>query len=460
MTGTPSRPAGRAGPSGRHVPVGVTIPWAVALLFYICTPALAGTNLLQSRKLDVDHEGSEYRVRIRAASPGTDWGEEGRECGVLRLLLNRSYDQHVFLLGGPEPRDYEVLVGPLPRGSHLLELYWDRSWTPDLQQTPTIISLSTEAIPQGEPESEPLLRAPILHLRKDTLGRFSDVPLILYWEKEDLGAAAVKVTYTVVFSNEDGGTSTERLFARWGRTTDIEWCYAYAHDRHALLEEYQGADHKTLPFRGERQGLHPLLHTVTVNNNFSDAVDDRSEARVRPLPTFASLGKRSRESVMDAFPWTYRLMARELDREGKLEDPPDPDTVNASDPRNYAFVEVCAEQRGTELYFEVLVRGRSRWLRSDHADPRSSIGRSGCLRSALELPAGATSRDIQALRIRCRPAEVGNGAQPVSAPRARLDRIDRLFLLRSDYTPGENILRKSRSATLRPGQSLLIPISP
>ena len=31
--------------------------------------------------------------------------------------------------------------------------------------------------------------------------------------------------YTAIFSNEDGGTSTRALMARWGRTTDIEYIY-------------------------------------------------------------------------------------------------------------------------------------------------------------------------------------------------------------------------------------------
>ena len=31
--------------------------------------------------------------------------------------------------------------------------------------------------------------------------------------------------YSVIFSNEDGGTATPALLARWGRTTDIEMAY-------------------------------------------------------------------------------------------------------------------------------------------------------------------------------------------------------------------------------------------
>ena len=38
-------------------------------------------------------------------------------------------------------------------------------------------------------------------------------------------AARPPYRYSVIFSNEDGGTQTDRLMATWGRTTDIEFVY-------------------------------------------------------------------------------------------------------------------------------------------------------------------------------------------------------------------------------------------
>ena len=38
--------------------------------------------------------------------------------------------------------------------------------------------------------------------------------------------------YSVIFSNEDGGTATDRLMATWGRTTDIEFVYGVEVDDH------------------------------------------------------------------------------------------------------------------------------------------------------------------------------------------------------------------------------------
>ena len=39
-----------------------------------------------------------------------------------------------------------------------------------------------------------------------------------------------RLRYSVVFSNEDGGTPSDRLMATWGRLTDIEYVYAVERD--------------------------------------------------------------------------------------------------------------------------------------------------------------------------------------------------------------------------------------
>ena len=48
-----------------------------------------------------------------------------------------------------------------------------------------------------------LARAPILEARPDTLGRFSDVPLVAWLEQDALSGGGRRLRYSVVFSNED-----------------------------------------------------------------------------------------------------------------------------------------------------------------------------------------------------------------------------------------------------------------
>jgi hypothetical protein len=431
------------------------------LLAVLCWPAsevLAGEVLRHERIVALEN-GDEFHVVLRATVKDSSWRREGQAGTLLKLVVDDRYDQHVVLIGGVLELTYDFLVGPLTQGSHALRIEWDNSWTPTLKLPPQLSSVEVRIIDRGDPSQEPILRAPILHLRRDTQGRFSDVPLLMYWDYEHRTDQSKWIVYTVIFSNEDGGTDTERLMARWGRTTDVEWCYAYAMETASLREEYQGPDHKTLAFRGKYAGRHPVLYTKTVNNNFSESSDDATEFRVRPFPMFADLRGRARENVMDQYPWTYRVMADEMIRESKIESPADAASLKVSDLRNYAYLEVCAQQRGTELFFEVQLKAGARWHSSTHGDPQARIARNGCSRSTIELPEGTQAKDLRALRIQCTQAPTQKGAKPVAAPEAVLQSVPKLFLLDSSYQPAENLLNRTLQKSLKPGQSLLLELT-
>jgi len=427
-----------------------------AVLYTLIQPQ-AHSDALLTRNITVSQAGSEYRVKILARAAGTSWEIEGHECAMLKIAIDGRYDQHLFLVRGSQEAEYEFLVGPLDAGDHSLQFFWDRSWTPDLTGPPEMRVADVVPIGHSDPAQEPLLRAPIIHIRKDTVGRFSDLPLVVYWETEKAGSQS-KVIYSVILSNEDGGTNTERLMARWGRTTDIEWFYEYSKNGELTEETYQAPKHKTLHFQGKHEGKHPVLYDATVNNNFLDTLEDYSQVRLRPVPVFEDLSGLTRETVMDRFPWTYSIMAQEMTREIKIEHPADPNTPAISDQRNYAYLEVCAEQRGTELYFELDTRTTARWFRSDHADPKARIERSGCFRTAVELPQGTRPEDLRRLRIQCSPAPPPEGQPPVPSPRADIREVKRLFLLGADYVPGRSILSRQINRSLKPGRSVTIEI--
>jgi hypothetical protein len=397
-------------------------------------------------------DGSEFRISFVPHVNGTSWEQNGRECAVLNVAVDGSYDQHVFLPAGAEEVEYAFVIGPLAQGPHVLEISWNREWTPSLETAPVLKEVVLEPL-----SDEPALRAPILYMRDDTIGRFSDVPLLVYWETEE-ASAGPRLVYTVIFSNEDGGTNTERLMARWGRTSDIEWCYAFAQPGGSGGETFQAKDHKTLPFRGSYVGRHPRLHVATQNNNFSDDIPAGATVRVRPWPVPGELKGGSREIVMDRFPWTYGITAREMIREGKIEDPGDPRSARVSDLRNYAYVEVCAAQRGTVLRFELQLLGSDRWYSSDHLDPRARIEREGCFRSTIELPPGTRADQLRTLRVQCLPAPVPEGERPPARPASTVERISRLFLLDSNYRPGPSMLESRIRKELRPGRSLTLKI--
>ena len=85
-------------------------------------------------------------------------------------------------------------------------------------------SVEIEEISRQPSDYDVFAYAPVLFARLNTVGQFSDIPLLLYCEHLRVDGEDT-LQYTVIFSNEDGGTSTRALMARWGRTTDIEYVY-------------------------------------------------------------------------------------------------------------------------------------------------------------------------------------------------------------------------------------------
>jgi len=133
--------------------------------------------VLRSEKVTAAKPDAEFHLKIRARAAGTSWDREQYPCALLKIFVDDRYDQHVFLVGGEREMDYSVMLGPLTQGEHQLRLDWDSSWTPALEKPPEILGTYLEALNRADPAQEPLFRAPILYIRRDTVGRFTDVPL-------------------------------------------------------------------------------------------------------------------------------------------------------------------------------------------------------------------------------------------------------------------------------------------
>src|SRR5204863_5619651 len=153
--------------------------------------------------------------------------------------------------------------------------------------------------------------APILHARPNTVGKFTDVP-ILAWYEIVATSRGRQFRYSIIFTNEDGGTATDRLMATWGRTTDIEFVYGVEVDAagRVLAEEFQGPGHEVPAFTGSHEARHPVLFVSTDNNMVSEA--GPPTPRYAPAPERFDLTGVSREAVMDRHPWSYALTAQEM----------------------------------------------------------------------------------------------------------------------------------------------------
>ncbi len=396
-------------------------------------------------------EAAEVVATVTAGCARCSWGARGREAAVLVLEVDGRYSQHLLVAQGERPSEYPVALGPLPAGPHRLSVTLDRRATPRAVGEVSVDAIAFRAAGAREADHAALALAPFLYARKGTLERFSDLPLLTWYETEKTPRGE-RIRYSVVFSHEDGGTPVDRLMATWGRTTDVEFVYAVEHDGEGrvLAEIYQGKDHELVPFAGRREGRHPLLWVVTENN----MLRDRGETAVRfaPAPRPVDLAERSREAVMDDHPWTYRVSAQEVRREGRTADHARPgEKGRIPDPRRFVYLEACAPAVDATLAFAAGVAGADgalTWYASDAAGPRFRVSRAphnfpnGCFQAAVALPMGIGPAAIHALRVQAftrlpakdeRPLPSGTG-------RARLLRVNRLFMLDENDEPGAKLL--------------------
>lgn len=421
--------------------------------------AAADTRPLHEESFTLAAAG-EVVAALRASCAGCDWGRRGREAAALELRVDGRYSQHVLLTRGETLADYRVALGPLAEGRHTLAIAFDNVASAREIHGAAVASVAIEPLAPGSAEATALARAPILHARPNTLGRFSDVPLVMWYERDETPRGE-RLRYSVVFSNEDGGTPSDRLMATWGRLTDIEYVYGVERDRdgRVLAEEYQAKDHALLGFSGAHEGAHPVLYVATDNNMLAE----RGETTLRfaPAPVGFALQGVSREAVMDAQPFTYQVSAREARREERVDDKARPGYRKIPDPRRFATLEACAATQDTTIAFSVGVRSRGGalvWFDSDYGLPNFRIGRrasefpNGCFRGAAALAKDVKPDEIVALRFRAFTRLPGKGEQalPPGSGSARLRSVNTLFLLGPDDLPGTRLFSWQGDVPLEP----------
>jgi hypothetical protein len=390
---------------------------------------------------------TEVGLEIEARSLNASWGRKRAEAAALTVFVDGAYDQDLLLWAGDAPFTYRVSLGRLHAGKHTVRVLLNSARSSPEAKQARIISLRPllldSAHKPGTDDFIALAHSPVLYARANSIDRFTDTPLLMYYEawRE---AGGIVVRYTVIFSHEDGGTPTAALMARWGRTTDIEWVYQFRIQDGKMVERiYQGVEHETKTFRGnDANGDHPLLAVASNNNNFSDLAS--SAVRFALLPVRADLGSSSRESVMDLHPWTYRVMAEELGREKRISDSAD-DLNFIADPRDYIYVEAFANQKGTAVAIEASTNTGERVTTSDLGNPKLRISRSGYFRAALRLP---SPDRVGRLAVRCLPS-----AEPADSRACERVAITKALVLDRNYMPRELQLQPGKPATLKPGEA-------
>ena len=298
--------------------------------------------------------------------------------------------QHLPLVRGGSA-DYSVMLGQPPTparhtiGSSDIDPATDG--LPRLQRTARR-DHSTRSVTPLFPDARRLSAvslAPIVYARPNTVGRFTDVPLVMWYEVEPT-ERGTRYRYSVIFSNEDGGTSTDRLMATWGRTTDIEYLYSVEVDADGAIvgEDMQGPEHEILPFKGKREGRHPLLWVSTENNMVLDHGDDIGSLCAGSLAV--DLDEGLARGGDGRQPVALRgdgagAAARRQDRR-RCADRPGHDSRSAA-------VCVCRSlrrRRRQRHRLAVDVCRDADWLPSDRGMHEYRIVRDGCFRAAIPLP--------------------------------------------------------------------------
>ncbi|MDQ3652390.1 MAG: hypothetical protein M3458_19380 [Acidobacteriota bacterium] len=426
-------------------------------------------------------EAAEVGLEIEAHAPGASWLRKGAEAAALVVKVDGEYSQDVMLWAGGDSFTYRVTLGRLARGKHtiavslnearsalgarradissLKPLIFHIAKTTGLSRTNLVSNLNNlsggvddkqnsnqTGNLKGNLSSDDILaltRSPVLYARANSIDRFTDVPLLMFYQIERPQSGETLIRYSVVFSHEDGGTPAAALMARWGRGSDIEWVYEFrVRDGRVVDEIYQGVNHQTTPFTGTRTlgGGHPLLAVASDNNNFSDLAC--SAVRFALLPVRADLSSASREILMDNNPWTYRVVGEEMLRENRIKDNPT-DAQTIADPRDYLYIEAHGRQTAAALSLGVRISGGTQSYQSDLGDARLRIDRSGFFRTAVRLPKGTGGSAVEEISITCHGAPGQVGKQ--SCEDVRLSRV---FMLDRDYVPRAVAIPQTKSATL------------
>jgi hypothetical protein len=363
-------------------------------------------------------EGAYAVVRFNTKDAGVT-----AHAAAVEVAVDRNPEQIVVVTPGVARPHYDALVGPLTSGSHEVRLAFSSLWPRDSMLQ--FEQITIDVVPRNDPRFDVLVHAPAIGVRPDTIGTASDLPLMMYVEDTREGGSRW-LRYSIIFSNEDGGTPGAALMARWGRTTDIELAYEVElRDGRVAQARYQGPDHRVM--QNQRAGTGPpFLLVSTLNNMFLDR--GRSTAIVRMAPVSLDLRNRSRESVMDDAPWIYRVMARELAIERPL---------GVGDPRDYIYVDLRLTPRSAGIALGVRAAdGTTRW--SDRGRADLVVSRQGDIRIAIPTP--ATDRP-GFLSVRCDPRP--DAAQPTEAPACDVE-LRKAFRLDADYQPARSLINSAR----------------
>lgn len=391
-------------------------------------------------------------LRLDLEAPGTSWGPGVPSSTVVDATLTdldtgrRVGTQQFVLFWGAAPFVYAGFAGGVTT-AHRYRVTVEAEppaaagglSQPAAHHNPVVVlkGAELEVVPPSDPSYLAYAYAPVLYGRSTSA--LHDVPLLVYAQATPARGGATHLSYTYVFSHEDAGTGFFPFLAYggWGRTTDIETALSFnvgaggkvSDARYLWGGQPAGfADSRTSlrevdePFDGTWDGRHPVIRDATGNNDFAESGTTRFRFQLAPVA--APRPGQTREAVMDANPFTYKVTAEEIPR-WHVQTSTDPASAQPGEAGQYAIVDLDTADRnrsGSVSSVAVAVRlsGSNRWYSSDQGRGISLVG-TGHVRTAVKLPLGWTHRYVTGLRVAVRPA---SEAATVGVVALHLERFD------------------------------------
>lgn len=378
---------------------------------------------------------------------GGDWSIAGKEAALADVTVDGASVQNVMTYAGAR-HTYPIFLGVLSAGEHKLAVKQNTQYGA-AGATLEAYDAKFREIARDSSYYPVLAYTPVLFARANTVGKFTDVPMIIYVERL-VEKGEPLLSYTVIFSNEDGGTSTRALMARWGRTTDVEYVYKAFLNPDGTLKRatMQGRGHQEVEFNGQREGAHPLMIPVTDNNMVSG--EATSAIRYQIAPVEIDLSHHSRELIIDEHPLAYRVMSQELLREDKLRPFGTVDGNKVSDPRNYLYIEAKITTQQSGVAAMLRLKGESQWRTSNLGREDYAMDRSGWVRTTIELPPGTRADAVEEIGFLCVVVRTKEGIP--TAGTCRLDQLSKAFKLDTNYVPEKSVAHHEGAAEIPSGQ--------
>lgn len=136
------------------------------------------------------------------------------ESAVLTIFVDSKYkdrNQDIVLFNGEQPFIYQVLLGRLGAGNHILQFYFDGEKSSPKASFIHIEKWDIIPIISDDEKYDIIRLSPILYGREDNY--YTDTPLLI-WHEIEFEGSNKWIKYSIIWSNEDGGTISSNLIAR------------------------------------------------------------------------------------------------------------------------------------------------------------------------------------------------------------------------------------------------------